>query len=141
MRAEVLIAAGSGGVVAPVLQLKEPLSFWGGVDPATGRLIDPRSPERGQVLTGRVAVIHELRGSSSGSAVLLELIYRQIAPAAIILETPDAILAVAAIIGREMGWAAPPVLRLDREGMSRLVDGLSITVGGDGTITTPDRAE
>jgi predicted aconitase with swiveling domain len=43
-------------------------------------------------------------GSSSASAVLLELVHAGIAPAAIVLHEPDAILLLGLIVAREMGW-------------------------------------
>ena len=52
-------------VVGPALVLDEPLSLWGGMDPATGELIDARHPQRGARLTGRVVVMPSARGSSS----------------------------------------------------------------------------
>ena len=43
----------------------EPLSFWGDVDPATGRVSNPRHPLHGERLEGRVLVYPHGRGSSS----------------------------------------------------------------------------
>nr|WP_246331696.1 DUF126 domain-containing protein [Sphingomonas chungangi] len=135
VKAELLLAAFPAGPrTAPILQLREPLSFWGGVDPATGRLIDPRSIDHDKDLVGRIALIHELRGSSSASSVLLELIHAGRTPTAIIVAKPDAILAVAAIVGREMGWTVPPILRLDVDDLERLPDGAPATVFEDGMV-------
>ena len=47
------------------LVLTEPLSLWGGMDPAIGLLIDARHPQRGMSLTGRIVVMPSGRGSSS----------------------------------------------------------------------------
>ena len=49
------------------------LSFWGGVDPVTGRIIDAHHPLRGQNVAGRLLMMPSSRGSCSGSGVLLEL--------------------------------------------------------------------
>ena len=49
------------------------LSFWGGVDPASGRVIDRHHPLHGLELAGRILAIPSGRGSCTGSAVLLEL--------------------------------------------------------------------
>ena len=35
-----------------VLKLDEPLSFWGGVDPETGEIIDLRHPQGGMSVKG-----------------------------------------------------------------------------------------
>ena len=50
-----------------VLVLDEPLSFWGGLDPDSGRLIDTHHPQVGASLAGRVLVMASGRGSSSSS--------------------------------------------------------------------------
>ena len=82
--------------------LEEPLSFWGGLDPDTGTLIDTHHPQRGVVLTDRVLVMPSGRGSSSSSYVLAEAIRAGKAPAAIVLGEPDGIVALGAIVAREL---------------------------------------
>ena len=99
-----------GEAEGEVLVLRAPLSFWGGVSWETGKIINARHPQLGEVVSGKILVVPEPVGSSSSSAVLLELIRAGRAPAAIVLGRPDAILVVACLVAREMGWAAPPVL-------------------------------
>jgi hypothetical protein len=99
-----------GDAEGELLLLAAPLSFWGGVSWETGRITNVRHPQYGQLVTGKILVMPEPVGSSSSSAVLLELIRARRAPAAIVLGRPDAILVVACLVAREMGWAAPPVL-------------------------------
>ena len=41
----------------PALVLDEPLSFWGGLDPATGEIAEANHPQRGEVVTGRMLVM------------------------------------------------------------------------------------
>ena len=120
---------------APALMLTEPISFWGGISPTTGVLTDPRSRNHNRPVCGSALFIRELRGSSSGSSVLLELIYRALAPAAIILDAPDAILALGAIVGREMGWKSPPILRLPAAQQGLLTDGSLVSISRDGRLT------
>lgn len=57
-------------------------------------------------------MVPRLIGSSSSSAVLLELIYQKQAPRALILGVPDAILPVGALVAEEMGWGALPVAHM-----------------------------
>jgi predicted aconitase with swiveling domain len=45
---------------------------------------------------------------------LLELVHAGLAPAAIVLDHPDAILLLGLIVAREMDWATPAAVRLDR---------------------------
>ena len=89
------------------------ISFWGGVDPATGRIADVRHPDYGAGISGRVVFLPATIGSSSASAVLLELVRNGRAPAALVLHEPDAILLLGLIVAREMGWPAPIAVRLD----------------------------
>ncbi len=109
LRGRVLV----GGVGAgPVLRLEEPLSFWGGVDPATGRIIDRRHPRCGESVSGRVLVMPYGRGSSSSSSVLLEGVRLGTAPAAVVLRELDGILALGAAVARELYEQSPPVVLL-----------------------------
>lgn len=95
----------------PVLALTAPISFWGGVDPKTSAIADVRHPQHGTLIAGTILYLPGTIGSSSASAVLLELIHRDIAPAAIILKEPDAILLLGVLVAREMGWATPAAYR------------------------------
>jgi predicted aconitase with swiveling domain len=118
----------------PLLRLVEPISFWGGVDPATARLTDPRHKQHGVSIAGTVLALATTRGSSSSSAIMLELLARGIAPAALLLAEPDAILALGVIVGREMGYRAIPVLDLSAADQAKLPQG-EIRVGFGGEIS------
>ncbi|TKT75109.1 DUF126 domain-containing protein [Aquamicrobium sp. LC103] len=100
------------GVTASALVLGAPISFWGGVDPGSGRIADVRHPEHGESIAGRVLFLPGTIGSSSASAVLLELVHNGNAPAALVLDEPDAILLLGLVVAREMGLEAPLALRL-----------------------------
>jgi predicted aconitase with swiveling domain len=127
-------------ICAPALVLKEPVSFWGGVSATDGRLLNQQFKAQNRYIGGMALFIRELRGSSSASSVLLELIYRRLAPAAIILDSPDAILALGVIVGREMGWPTPPILRLAAAEHESIPDGalVIITKNGELTVSTGD---
>lgn len=120
-----------GEARGPALVLSEPLSFWGGLDPATGAIIDVRHPQRGAVVTGTVLVMPGGRGSSSSSSVLAEVIRAGTAPAAIVLTERDPIIALGAIVARELYGASIPIIELDT---NDLVTGTQISVraGEDG---------
>ena len=90
--------------------LPEPLSFWGGVDPRTGRVIDRRHPNAGTDLSGRILAMPSGRGSSSSSSVLAECIRAGVAPAAIVLEEPDPILVVGAVVAFELYGRTIPIV-------------------------------
>ena len=117
--------------IGETLILTAPISFWGGVDPKTGRIADVRHPQHGQSIAGKVLFLPGTIGSSSASAVLLELVRSGHAPAALVLHEPDAILLLGLIVAREMGWETPTALRLDRnlfEGFGR--ETVSVDRGG-----------
>jgi uncharacterized protein len=101
----------------PWLKLAAPISFWGGVDPKTGMIIDARHPDNGTCITGTILVMPGTIGSSSASAVLLELVRARIAPAAILMPEPDAILLIGLIVAREMGWPTPPAWQYQNSAM------------------------
>jgi predicted aconitase with swiveling domain len=118
-----------------LLRLVEPISFWGGVDPATARLTDPRHPQHGVSIAGTVLALAAMCGSSSSSAIMLELVARGIAPAALLLGEPDAILALGILVGREMGYPAIPVLAVPATEQAKLQQGILRVMPG-GSITT-----
>jgi uncharacterized protein len=101
-------------VQAEALVLTAPISFWGGVDPKTSMIVDVRHPQHGMEIKGRVLFIPSTIGSSSASAILLELVHRHFAPAALVLHEPDAILLLGLIVAREMGWETPGAWQMDR---------------------------
>jgi uncharacterized protein len=113
--------------------LTAPISFWGGVNPRTGEIADTRHPELGQSISGKVLMIPATVGSSSAAAVLLELVHAGLAPAALVLHEPDAILLLGLIVAKEMALTTPIALRLDANHFAAL-HGRPVRISGDGTI-------
>jgi predicted aconitase with swiveling domain len=105
------------------------LSVWGGIDPLTGKLTDPTLPHCGESVRDRVLMIAEPVGSSSSSAVLLELLHGGNAPAAIVLGRMDAIVGLGILVAREMGWATIPLAVMAASEQARISDGEIIKVG------------
>ena len=132
--AEILVPGRAGEGEA--LVLTAPISFWGGVDPQSGRIADVRHPQHGETIAGRVLFLPGTIGSSSASAVLMELVHNGHAPAALVLHEPDAILLLGLIVGREMGWRTPVALRLERDAFAAY-RGKRVSVADDGALTTP----
>jgi predicted aconitase with swiveling domain len=108
---------------ATLLKLDAPISFWGGVDPASGRIVDVRHPQHGACVAGRLLAMPGAIGSSSSSSVLLELARLGKAPAAILMVEPDAILLLGLIVAREMGWRVPPAARIAADAFDALRPG------------------
>ena len=98
-----------------VLQLDEPLSFWGGLDSATGAIIDRVHPQRGACVAGRILMMPGGRGSSSGSATLAEALRLGKGPAAILMLERDAIVVVGAMVAAELYGLSCPVALANRQ--------------------------
>ncbi|MCR9088932.1 MAG: aconitase X [Rhodobacteraceae bacterium] len=107
--ATILVAGEAAG---EVLSCREGLSFWGGVDPDTGVIIDAHHPNRGAALAGRIVLMPTSRGSCSGSGVLLQLARDGHAPAALVFREDEDILTLGAMIAGRLFEAPVPVLRL-----------------------------
>lgn len=77
----------------------EPIGFLGGVDPETGRVVEPGHPLEGQSVAGKVLVFPTGKGSTVGSYVLYRLAREGLAPVAIINRESEPIVAIGAIMG------------------------------------------
>ena len=108
--------------------LEEPLSLWGGIDPATGRIIDANHPQRGASVEGRVLVMASGRGSSSSASVLAEAVRAGTAPAAIVLGEPDLILTIGAAVAEELYGVIVPIVVLSTDRLAAIVDGSPLDV-------------
>lgn len=107
--AEILM---EGEATGTALRLDAPISFWGGVDPATSKITLASHPQRGTAIADTILVLPELIGSSSSSAILLELLHAGLAPRGMILGQRDAILPIGALVAEAMDWPTIPVLLL-----------------------------
>ncbi|NRH42289.1 aconitase X [Pseudomonas sp. MS15a(2019)] len=113
------------------------LSLWGGVDPASGRVIDRHHPLHGLELAGRILAIPSGRGSCTGSAVLLELLLAGRGPAALVLSEPDEILSLGAIVAEELFGRSLPVVSLGAAAFAALAECDEIAVA-DGWVGAPE---
>ncbi|OGS49521.1 MAG: hypothetical protein A3K65_04575 [Euryarchaeota archaeon RBG_16_68_12] len=126
------VSQGRGGGAA--LVSGKPMSFLGGVDRETGRVMDPQSDIAGETVAGRVLAFPHGKGSTVGSYVLYGLARRGCGPAAIVNERTEAIVATGCILG-----GIPLVDGID---VSILRTGDRIAVDGDaGSIDVPDVTE
>ena len=119
-----------GRAVGPALVLDEPLSFWGGLDATTGRIVDKRHPQVGQSVSGKVLVMSSGRGSSSAASVLAEAIRAQTAPCALVMQHPDEIIVLGAIVAEELYGLAMPIVLIEAEAMAELSSGQQIRING-----------
>lgn len=123
----ILPGEASGEIIATT----EPISFWGGVDPATGCVIDVHHPLAGQCLVGRILVMPGTRGSCTGSGVLLDMVLNQRAPAALVFAEAEDVVTLGALIAAEMFGKTLPVLRLTRDAFDALAQAGSARIGTD----------
>lgn len=117
------IARGTGS--GELLVSAAPISFLSGVDPETGTVVEAGHPLNGRRIGGTVLAFPYGKGSTVGSYILYALGRNGNAPAAIINEEAEAIIATGAIIGK--------IPMIDRIGIpvSRLKDGVRVTVDGE----------
>ncbi|MGH2462737.1 MAG: aconitase X swivel domain-containing protein [Candidatus Limnocylindria bacterium] len=123
-----------GRARAPALVLDEPLSLWGGMDPATGRVIERRHPQHGAVVTGRILVLPAARGSSSSASVLAEAVRAGTAPAAIVLGETDLILALGAAVAEELYGLQLPIVVLPPADLAAIRDGAIVDIGPESAL-------
>jgi len=77
---------------------KKPLSFLGGVDPETGRVIEKDHDLEGKSVKGTILCFPHGHGSTVGSYVLYSLVKKKVGPRAIVNETADPVVVVGAVI-------------------------------------------
>ena len=121
----------TGQAEGVVLKLQAPLSFWGGVNLKTGVIIQADHPDRGTSITNTILALPGLIGSSSSSAVLLELLYKEIAPKAILMAEVDAILALGDLVAREMGY---PTISILQTPIDSFVTGQTVVIDNQGIL-------
>jgi predicted aconitase with swiveling domain len=127
-----------GSAKGAALVLSEPLSFWGGVDPANGTIIDRHHPQARESVRGKVLVMPSGRGSSSSSSVLAESIRAGTGPAAIVLAEPDGILALGALVASKLYAKTTPVVVVNDGTYRSITSGTLLeirAVAGEGQIT------
>ena len=124
----------AGSAEGTALVSKEPLSFWGGVCPRTGEIIDRRHELSGENVTGRVFVLPAGRGSSTSSATLMQSIKAGVAPAAIISLNVDPILALGSIVSDELYSRAVPIVILDKDDFLSIKQDDHLVVKPDGKV-------
>jgi predicted aconitase with swiveling domain len=88
--------------VVPLLLSNVSLSFWGGIDPITGIVIDATHPLAGKSVVDTILCIPSGRGSCTASQVLLELILNNKAPRALVLRDVDGLACVGALVAQEI---------------------------------------
>ncbi len=119
-----------GTVEGEALVSTDSVSFYGGVDPDTGIIIEPGHACCGSCITGKVFVFPTGKGSTVGSYVIYRMKKQGTAPAAIINMETEAILATGCVIS-----SIPLVDKLTPDPVKTLKTGMKLRVTGDkGTV-------
>jgi predicted aconitase with swiveling domain len=101
---------------------KDGISFYGGVDPDTGKVVEVGHELEGQSITGKILVFPSGKGSTVGSYTMYRMRKNNTAPAAIVNEQIDTIIAVGCIISE-----IPCVDKID---VSKIKTGQKMIVNG-----------
>ncbi len=115
-----------GKATGEALISKDPIGFLGGVDPQTGIVIEKGHSLEGKVISGKVLIFPNGKGSTVGSYVMLQLAKNKKSPAAIINSSAEPIIAVGAIISK-----IPMVDKPEKDIFQILQDGQKIEVDAD----------
>jgi len=124
-----------------VIATSQPISFWGGVNPLTGCINDPRHELFDQCISGKVLVFPFGKGSSTTSLIILELARVNKAPAAIINMRSEPILATGPIVSKHFYGKEIPVVTLEEEAFKMLKTGQHVSVNAqEGVVTIRDKS-
>ncbi len=108
------------------LVTKQPLSFFGGVDPETGFVVE-RSHELNKTsITDKILVMPSTKGSTASTWALIRLSENKLAPKAIITIVTDAIVIAGVIIGQ-----IPTIDQLPFDPTVKFHTGQILKVNGD----------
>ena len=110
-----------GKAEAEALTTTQPVSFYGGVDPNTGIVIEKGHELQGQSVKGKILVFPQGKGSTVGSYTLYRLKASHRAPLAIVNAECEPITAVGCIIA-EIPCLDQVTLEFLKSGQTLVVD-------------------
>ncbi len=91
-------AISRGRAEGEALTTSQPISFYGGVDPNTGEVIEKGHELQGETVKGRILVFPNGKGSTVGSYTLYRMKKNETAPLGMVNRECETIVAVGAII-------------------------------------------
>jgi len=120
----------SGVVEGEALVCPDPVSFYGGIDPDTGKIAESGHMLYGQIITGKVFIFPTGKGSTVGSYVIYRMAKQGTAPIAIINRETEAIIATGCVIG-----SIPLIDKLDQDPVKVIKTGMKLLVdAGKGIV-------
>ena len=117
-----------GEAMGQALVTAQGISFFGGVDPETGVVVERGHELEGQRIAGKVLVFPSGKGSTVGSYTLYRLKHNGLAPAAIINAVCETITAVGCIIS-EIPCVDQIAIEQIPSGVQIRIDGGNVFVG------------
>jgi predicted aconitase with swiveling domain len=115
-----------------ILISKQPFMFSHGVEPRTGNIIDIRSDIFGENIRGKVLIFPFGKGSTTGSAWILEMIRQGNRPAAIINIETESIIVTGFVMAHLLyGISIPLVDRLEKDITDSITEDSIIQVNGN----------
>lgn len=119
-----------GNICGEILSCQTELSFWGGVEPSTGEVIDRHHPLSGKLLQGKILVLPGGRGSCSGSGVILEMLVNGKGPDAILMSKPDDIITLGVLVAQELFDISIPVVMLSNDDFKHVISMPFVSICG-----------
>ncbi|RLE76913.1 MAG: hypothetical protein DRJ44_03240 [Thermoprotei archaeon] len=89
-----------GYAEGPALISKEPISFYGGIDPRTGVIREKGHPLEGKTVKNTILIFPYGKGSTVGSYVLLSLAKHGVAPKAIVNLESEPIIVIGCLLAK-----------------------------------------
>lgn len=117
-----------------ILATKDPISFWGCVDPLTGIISDKRHDLYKSCVAAKVLVFPYGKGSSTGSLMILELLRNNLAPAAIINIRTEPLLTTGPVVGKYFYKKYFPILTIDEDSFNHLKTDQYASISGEDKI-------
>src|SRR5512135_2900691 len=115
-----------GKAEGEALVTEMPISFYGGVDPNTGVVMEKGHELNGVSVKGKVLVFPQGKGSTVGSYTLYRMKKNGVAPVAMINKETETIIAVGAIISE--------IPFVDKVDTTKIKNGAKVTVDNE-TVT------
>jgi predicted aconitase with swiveling domain len=115
-----------GYVEGEIIVSKDPVSFYGGIDPYTGMIVEPGHSLYGKKISGKVFVFPTGKGSTVGSYVIYQMKKLGTAPIAILNKETESILATGCVISE-----IPLIDKINSDQINMLKDGMHVSVKAD----------
>jgi len=87
-----------GEAYGEALVSKEPISFYGGIDPESGRVVERGHPLEGKAVSGKVLFFPYGKGSTVGSYIIYRLAKKGLAPLAIVNVKSEPIIVIGCVL-------------------------------------------